>query len=229
MFEKSSTNPLAGGITEAAVALTIIGALLIYWYDVGDLDFSPRDVSSPTTHQIAGTSLGTARPDAPDLELPPETFRSQTYSALVIKLRSDGHPVRCYEHLKGKEKLYPSISRICVVSAKTAWGIPVQDVSFHFGGEELQFVRIEFTPDQWPQVKRWFAALPGEDAGIFGKDPQGNEIAGRSLGDGLIMTAPPSRGDTVLAIWESHVLFIDRCLSKSQLFTERQKSILCWR
>lgn len=214
---------------KAALLLALAAEFLPLIREASHFSLAPRDIETPPSTEPSKHTPAEAPTTAPDLDLSPEAFASQTYSALSGALRNAGHQLSCHGNLKRQEKLYPSITQVCWTSAKSAWGIPLAGVSFHFGGEELQFVRLEFPFGQWTQVKSWFAGLPGEDAGTFGKDDNGNEIFGRSMAGGLLMTARPSQGQTVMVIWETGVLFIDRCLAANRSFTEKQKAILCWR
>jgi hypothetical protein len=147
----------------------------------------------------------------PELTLLPTEFRGQTKDALVTMLRAQGQPIHCYGNLKGRERIAPSITEVCVLDTKRTWGMPVEDVSFHFAGEALQMARYEFAHDEWPNVQKWFLASEGQDVGTFGQDRKGNKILGRHVADGLLQTAPPSRGGTVMVLWEARNLMVERC------------------
>jgi len=192
------------------------------------MNFSPREGggggAQPASMPLAEVA---ERAAAPAFTLAPDDFRQQTLSGLTQMLRAAGHKVRCYGDLRRNEKLYPPITQICWTHARAAWGVPLENISFHFGGEVLEFVRLEFPHDQWPQVRQWFVTLPGEDAGTFGHDGDGNTIMGRRVGAGLMMTAPPSPRATILLLWESKNLLADRCRDGDRSFTPKQRSILC--
>lgn len=204
-------------------AVFILGVWGSQW-----MNFSPREGGGTPTAGIPPQEVA-ERAAAPEFTLVPDDFRSQTFSGLTQALRTAGHKVRCYCDLRRNEKLYPSITRICWTHARAAWGMTLENISFHFGGEALESVRIEFPHDRWPQVRQWFSTLPGEDAGTFGHDGDGNVIMGRRVGDGLLMTAPPSLRSTILLLWESKNLLADRCRDGDRSFTAKQRSILCAR
>lgn len=206
-----------------------IGAVLILavWSSQW-MNFSPREGGAGSAPQASVPPAEVAeRAAAPAFTLAPDNFRLQTLSELTQMLRATGHKVRCYGDLRRNEKLYPQITQICWTHASTAWGMPLENISFHFGGQVLEFVRLEFPHAQWPRVRQWFAALPGEDAGTFGHDGDGNTVVGRRAGAGLLITAPPSPRSTILVLWESNNLLADRCRDGDRSFTPKQRSILC--
>ena len=192
------------------------------------INFAPRDGSSAPTVKATPQEIA-ERAAAPAFTLDPDDFRSQTFSTFNQMLRTAGHKVRCYGDLRPNEKLYPSVTQICWPVASAAWGLPVENMSFHFAGEKLESVRVEFQHDQWPRLRQWLPTLSGEDAGTFGNDGDGNEIIGRRVGDGLLMTAPPSPRSTILMLWESKRLLVERCSDGDETFTPKQRVILCAR
>lgn len=203
-----------------------IGAVLILAVWGGaSLDLSRRETGE-ADQLPAPRSPGAASAPAPQLELSlvPAQFQDQTKERLVALLRAEGHGVRCYGDLKGRERIAPSITQVCLVHARRTWGLPVADVSFHFGGEELQMARYEFPPEAWPQVRAWFAS-EGQDAGSFGRDRDGNAVLGRHVAGGLLQTARPSRNSTVMVLWESRSLVAHHCRGKA--LQPAQRAILC--
>lgn len=200
-----------------------IGAVLILcvWASAS-LDLSPRDTGEPSS--AAAKQPGASRP-MPELTLMPTEFRGQTKDALLAVLRAQGQRVRCYGDLKGRERIAPSITQVCVLNTMRTWGMPVEDVSFHFAGEALQMARYEFARDEWPNVRSWFFASEGQDLGTFGRDGDGNKISGRHVADGLLMTAPPPPRGTVMVLWEARSLLAERC-GKNQM-DPWQEAVLC--
>ena len=201
-----------------------IGAVLILcvWASVG-LDLSPRDTDEGNAATEANQP-GASRP-APELTLMPTEFRGQTKGALVAMLRAQGQSVRCYGNLKGRERIAPSITQVCVLNTKRTWGMPVEDVSFHFAGEALELARYQFAHDEWPKVRNWFFASEGRDLGTFGHDGDGNRISGRYVAEGLLMTAPPPHRGGVMVLWEARSLVAERCGRK--LMEAWQEAVLC--
>lgn len=193
--------------------------------------FAPRDeIAASKAAEAASIQREIkARAEAPPLILDPSSFSAQTNTELTKQLRQEGFHVRCYGNLERKEKLHPSINQICWTQARTAWNIPLEGISFHFAGEQLQLVRIEFPNDQWPAAKNWFDRLPGEAAGIFGTDGQGHDVLGKSLSSGFLMIAKPPKNATAMVLWEAQELLTDRCFGKNRSFSEVQKQILCRR
>lgn len=206
------------------VLLVVLKSLI---EEAGGFSFSPRDAQVATSSvEVAGQEKA-ARAAWPEFTLAPESLPGQTYSGLSEMLRKSGYPVRCYGNLKRNEKLYPSITQLCWTQAKAAWGIPLENISFHFAEEQLHFIRLEYPFAQLTQVKEWFSSLPGPDAGTFGTDDKGNMIVGKGMAGGLMLTAPPARGETVMVTWETKALFSLRCGEKNRSITETQKRILC--
>lgn len=212
-----------GGLPLQVGAVLILAVWGSRW-----MNFSPREGGAGGAPPASVPTAEMAeRAAAPAFTLVPDDFRLQTLSGLTQTLRAAGHKVRCYGDLRRNEKLYPSITHICWTHARSAWGMPLENISFHFGGEVLEFVRLEFPHEQWPRVRQWFATLPGADAGTFGHDGDGNMIMGRRAGAGLLMTAAPSPRSTILLLWESKNLLADRCRDGDRSFTPKQRSILC--
>lgn len=221
------------GLGDWKALLFVGGAVLLAAYNLPDnvrnFNFGPRDevAASKAAEAAAIQRDAQVRASAPPLNINPDSFPKQTYTELSSQLRAEGLHVRCYGNLKPKEKLYPSITQICWSQAKTAWDIPLENISFHFGGETLQFVRIEFPGNQWHRVKDWFEGLPGESAGTFGSDGQGHNVIGKSFATGFLMTAEPSKNSTVMVLWEAPALFASRCAADKRSLTDEQKRILC--
>ena len=163
---------MLANLRKALLVVALALAAYKFTETFADFSFSPRDeiAASKAAEAVAVKQEAAAIAAAPPLIIDPSSFPTLTYTGLSKQLRSEGFSVRCYGNLERKEKLYPSITQICWTKAQTAWGIPLEGISFHFAGETLQLVRIEFPNSHWDDAKSWFDGLPGEMAGSFGAD-----------------------------------------------------------
>jgi hypothetical protein len=220
-----------GPVNLRKILLLVAVGLALYKFSESfeGFSFSPRDEIAATkaAEIVAAQQEAAAIAAAPALMLDPASFSTLTYTGLSRQLRSDGFNVRCYGNLERKEKLYPTITQICWTKARKAWNIPLEGISFHFAGETLQLVRIEFPNAQWTEAKAWFDTLPGQMAGTFGTDGKGHEVLGKSFATGFLMTAKPPNKATVMMLWESRELLADRCSGKDRSFSPWQRKIVC--
>lgn len=210
--------------------IVVLGlAILILTGTSHEFSFAPRDEKAEAIQAQVSAEKQMAEMQAslPSLSMNPERFPELTYTELTKELRTEGFQVRCYANLQRKEKLHPSITQICWTRARKAWDVPLDGISFHFAGEKLQLVRIEFPNAQWAEAKHWFDTLPGKMAGTFGTDGKGNTVLGKSVAAGLLMTAKPPGKDTVMALWESRDVLNDLCTGRDRSFSEEQRKVLC--
>lgn len=225
----NNPKPMLANLRKALLVVALALAAYKFTETFADFSFSPRDeiAASKAAEAVAVKQEAAAIAAAPPLIIDPSSFPTLTYTGLSKQLRSEGFSVRCYGNLERKEKLYPSITQICWTKAQTAWGIPLEGISFHFAGETLQLVRIEFPNSHWDDAKSWFDGLPGEMAGSFGADGKGHDVIGKSFASGFLMTAKPPRKTTVMVLWESPALLVGRCTVRDRSFSELQKKIIC--
>lgn len=208
-----SRGKLASWEAPVALAAILVTALWGYWsfkssaWDEWDDGREAERLKAPAWHAAIDTLDGGRR-----------------WEEIRNHLAKEGFQARC-RALGPNGGMMPGDTHACWMIAKEAWGIPARTFSFLFGPEGLRQVRIEFPPEQWPAVERWFDGLPGATTGTFGRDQGGNLVRGKMLKNGQVLVAEPKRMPQVMVLWQTRSMLEQTICKNNQ--NDPKRNLIC--
>jgi hypothetical protein len=148
--------------------------------------------------------------NAPNFELSPDEFPTQSQSDIIREYNDRGYTLHCYGNLQPEEKASDSDDYVCWIPIRSAYNnIPAQKVAFFFSEEKVNHVRLDFADSSFKQVQQFLQKkminqqrldlLPQYSTRT---DTFGEPVMIWDIEDGVLQTsAKPTPGRFFIVLW----------------------------
>ena len=154
-----------------------------------------------------------------DLHLPPDAFAAEFQHQVVEEYRRRGYKLNCYGDLRPEERIHPADDYICYAPLKSSMdNVDTTSITMTFTEGRMTAVRLELPEESFEGMQGYLAKRLASNPRVdklpwinLGTDAFGKPLMAWLVQGGMLITAlQPTKGKTVILLWESRERFMCR-------------------
>ena len=154
-----------------------------------------------------------------DLHLPPDAFAAESQHQVVEEYRRRGYKLHCYGDLRPEERIHPADDYICYAPLKSSMdNVDTTSITMTFTEGRMTAVRLELPEESFEAMQGYLAKRLASNPRVdklpwinLGTDAFGKPLMAWLVQGGMLITAlQPTKGKTVILLWESRERFMCR-------------------